>query len=89
MLTAKSGSAERVSLEWYDGKGAIVATDTKLVRRQGNDENHFEMPMLKIGEDEMDLLVACWLAKVWVEVVGAKKRTLRDGELTFTDALTF
>jgi hypothetical protein len=33
--------------------------------------------------------VACWLAKVWVEVVGAKKRTLRDGELTFTDALTF
>lgn len=82
-LTAKKTSKEDGTLRWCDGGGRLIATDTKLVRRRGNRENSFQMPVLTIVKEverEMqDLLVAVWLAKVWVEVVNAKKKTLMDG----------
>lgn len=82
-LTAKKASREDGTLRWCDGAGRLIATDTKLVRRRGNHENHFQMPVLKIvaevEQELLDLLVASWLARVWVEVVNAKKKTLMDG----------
>jgi hypothetical protein len=82
-LTAKKTSREDGTLRWCDGGGRLIATDTKLVRRRGNCENSFQMPVLTIVEDVerdiLDLLVAVWLARVWVEVVNAKKKTLMDG----------
>lgn len=82
-LTAKKASKEDGTLRWCDASGRLIATDTKLVRRRGNHENHFQMPELKIvaeiEQEMLDLLVASWLARVWVEVVNAKKKTLMDG----------
>jgi hypothetical protein len=74
-------------LGWYDGQGRLLAKDSKLRRRRGTCENGFEMPVLtfvpgrEMGEAEVDLLVACWLTKVWVEVERAKRRGLLDVEL--------
>lgn len=82
-LTAKKASKEDGTLRWCDGRGRLIATDTRLVRRRGNHENHFQMPVLEIVADVeqelLDLLVASWLARVFVEVVNAKKKTLMDG----------
>lgn len=81
-LTAKKTSKEDGTLRWCDGRGRLIATDTRLVRRRGNHENHFQMPVLEIvaevEQELLDLLVASWLARVWVEVVNAKKKTLMD-----------
>jgi len=83
LLTAKRTSKEDPTLRWCDGSGRLIATDTKLVRRRGNHENHFRMPVLSIvaevEQEVVDVLVAAWLARVWVEVVQAKKKTLMDG----------
>jgi len=83
VLTAKKTSKEDGTLRWCDGAGRLIATDTRLVRRRGNHENHFQMPVLNIvaevEQELLDLLVASWLARVWVEVVKAKKKTLMDG----------
>jgi hypothetical protein len=83
VLTAKKASKEDGTLRWCDSSGRLIATDTKLVRRRGNHENHFQMPVLKIvaeiEQGVLDLLVASWLARVWVEVVYATKKTLMDG----------
>lgn len=85
VLTAKKTSKEDGTLRWCNAAGRLIATDTKLVRRRGNHENHFQMPVLRIvaeAEQELlDLLVASWLTRVWVEVVNAKKKTLMDGAL--------
>jgi hypothetical protein len=81
-LTAKRTSKEDGTLRWCDANGKLIATDTKLVRRRGNHENHFQMPVLSIvaevEEELLDILVAAWLARVWAEVVQAKKKTLMD-----------
>ena len=85
VLTAKKTSKEDSTLRWCDAAGQLIATDTKLVRRRGNHENHFQMPVLtivaEVEQELFDLLVASWLARVWVEVVNAKKKTLMDGAL--------
>jgi len=82
-LTAKRTSKEDGTLRWCDASGRLIATDTKLVRRRGNHENHFQMPVLSIvaelEQELLDMLVAAWLARVWAEVVQAKKKTLMDG----------
>ena len=84
VLTAKRTSKDDGTLRWCDDSGRLLATDTKLVRRRGNHENHFQMPVLSILEDVeqelLDILVAAWLARVWCEIVQAKKKTLMDGE---------
>ena len=81
-LTAKRTSKEDGTLRWCDANGMLIATDTKLVRRRGNHENHFQMPVLSIvaevEQELLDILVAAWLARVWAEVVQAKKKTLMD-----------
>lgn len=84
-LTAKRTSKEDATLRWCDGSGRLIATDTKLVRRRGNHENYFQMPVLNLVADidgeVLDLLVAAWLCRVWVAVVEAKKKTLKDAYL--------
>ena len=84
IFTAKRTSREDGTLRWCDARGRLIATDTKLVRGRGNRESYFRMPVLTIVDEEieqevLDLLVASWLARVWVEVVNAKKKTLMDG----------
>ena len=82
-LIAEKASKEDGALRWCDASGRLIATDTKLVRRRGNHENQFRMPVLtivvEVEQEMLDLLVASWLARVWFEVVNAKKRTLMDG----------
>jgi len=82
-LTAEKTSKEDGSLRWRDASGNLIATDTKLVRRRGNHENHFRIPVLtivaEVEQEMLDLLVASWLARVWFEVVNAKRKTLMDG----------
>ena len=83
LFTAKRATKEDGTLRWCDANGRLIATDTKLVRRRGNHENHFLMPVLTvvadIEQEVLDVLVASWLARVWCEVVQAKKKTLMDG----------
>lgn len=82
-LTAEKTSKEDGTLRWCDASGRLIATDTKLVRRRGNHENLFLIPVLtivaEVEQEMLDLLVASWLARVWFEVVKAKKKTLMDG----------
>ena len=85
VLTAKRTSKEDPTLRWSDAGGLLLATDSKLVRRRGNHESYFQMPVLSLVADVdaemLDLLVAAWLARVWVAVVEAKKKTLKDAYL--------
>jgi hypothetical protein len=85
LLAAKRTSKDDQSLRWSDSTGRLLATDTKLVRRKGNQESYFQMPVLSFVDDVegelLDLLVAAWLCRVWVAVVEAKKKTLKDAYL--------